>query len=144
MESSSLQARFEAAGQGHVFQGWTSLSPEEQSALLSEAGQIDLAQIDQLYRDLVVGHAESGESDASLETIERDLVVDREGLPAAEKAELRELGLHLIREGRVAVVVLAGGQGTRLGSDRPKGEFNIGLPSGKSIFQILTERFIKA
>lgn len=140
----SLQARFEQAGQGHVFQGWASLSAEEQSALLSEAGQIDLAQIEQLYRDLVVGHADSGEPDASLEPVDRELLVDREALPASAKAELSELGLDLIREGRVAVVVLAGGQGTRLGSDRPKGEFDIGLPSGKSIFQILTERFLKA
>jgi len=144
MESSSLHTCYSEAGQGHVFEAWASLSPEERAALLQEAGQIDLAQIDQLYRDLAVGHADSGQSDACLEPIERDLVVDREALPEAEKAELRAMGLQLIRDGRVAVVVLAGGQGTRLGSDRPKGEFDIGLPSGKSIFQILTERFVKA
>jgi UDP-N-acetylglucosamine/UDP-N-acetylgalactosamine diphosphorylase len=40
-------------------------------------------------------------------------------------------------------VILAGGQGSRLGFEYPKGMFNIGLKSGKSIFQILTERFVR-
>ena len=73
-----------------------------------------------------------------------ELISDRENLSEAEKQELSDIGYKKIREGKVTVVVLAGGQGTRLGSDRPKGEYNIGLPSGKSIFQILTERFLKA
>jgi UDP-N-acetylglucosamine pyrophosphorylase len=72
------------------------------------------------------------------------LECDRTKLSPSEAAEFKAIGNKLISEGRVAVVILAGGQGTRLGSDRPKGEFNIGLPSGKSIFQLLTERFIKA
>jgi len=53
-------------------------------------------------------------------------------------------GSQIIKSGKAAVVLLAGGQGTRLGFKHSKGMYKIGLLSGKSIFQVLVEKFIRA
>ena len=78
------------------------------------------------------------------DTIDPEYVADKSALTQDEEESLRQEGLDLIRDGDVAVCILAGGQGSRLGFQGPKGKFDIGLPSGKSLFQILVERFFRA
>lgn len=58
------------------------------------------------------------------------------------RAHFRESGLQAIREGKVGAVLLAGGMGTRLGSDNPKGMFNIGITKEVYIFQRLIENLM--
>ena len=58
---------------------------------------------------------------------------------ASHKAEFEEIGLQTLKNQEVGMLLLAGGMGTRLGSDNPKGMFNIGKTKDVYIFQRLIE-----
>ncbi|KAI7884841.1 nucleotide-diphospho-sugar transferase [Lichtheimia hyalospora FSU 10163] len=143
-ELQALKTRFEQAGQGHVFHFFDQLSVDEQHALYEQLSGLDVDRVNQIYTKAIAGaEADNQSQEASVEPLPEDV------FDAADKAspetitEWQTIGLTQIAQGKVAVILMAGGQGTRLGSSAPKGCYNINLPSTKSLFQLQAERILR-
>jgi UDP-N-acetylglucosamine/UDP-N-acetylgalactosamine diphosphorylase len=59
-----------------------------------------------------------------------------------EKSQFENIGISAIKDCKVGAVLLAGGQGTRLGFDKPKGMFNIGVNKELYIFERLIRNML--
>lgn len=160
IDVAALKQTYEKAGQGQVFTFWDELSQDEQAKFAKQLSEIDVERVNRIYENAIaaVTVAPPAEpvadddptvkaSPAQPSTPEADAVSP---LPesscasainnAEEAARWRAAGLNAIAEGKVGVLLLAGGQGTRLGSANPKGMFDIQLPSGRSLFEIQAAR----
>lgn len=102
-------------------------TPEEKEQLKAKLDAIDWSILDNLeHKDAVNARGVFAPLDA-VEVSEIE----------ARKDEFREIGLKAIREGKVGAVLLAGGQGTRLGLDKPKGTLNVGVTKDLYLFEQL-------
>lgn len=139
--SAELRARYEAAGQGHVFKFLDGgMLGEGEVAFLAQLEALDLESIARNYEG-AVRDAQSGA--ASADITPPDEYATLAGVSAEDIASWHAAGLEAVGRGEVAACVLAGGQGTRLGFDGPKGCYNVGMPSGKVLFQYMAERIQK-
>jgi UDP-N-acetylglucosamine/UDP-N-acetylgalactosamine diphosphorylase len=125
-------------GQGHLLAFWEQLTEPQRRDLLSQIGRLDFSRIDNWVANYVQNRVSS------------DLPSDFAPAPcyglnpagpeqARKYARARELGEKLIAAGKVAAFVVAGGQGTRLGFDGPKGNFPITPVKGKTLFRTFAE-----
>lgn len=138
-----IKAKYVAAGQGHLFQYWDTLSNEQQTTFLQQLEKFDNpTKFMQDVSDAIVFSSTQAESkeytQLSDSSFSSQISADAEELKKWETS-----GLELIKSGKVGIVLMAGGQGTRLGSSAPKGCYDVGLPSHKSLFQLQVERIRK-
>jgi UDP-N-acetylglucosamine/UDP-N-acetylgalactosamine diphosphorylase len=136
-----LVDRLRPHGQEHLVAFWDCLDESQRRWLAAEIRGVDLALVTRLYRD-------PGRPDAM-----RDLA-DRASSPPAIRLgdrqkpfppeAARRRGEEALRAGKVGAILVAGGQGTRLGFEHPKGMFPIGPVSNKSLFQLHVEKLLAA
>lgn len=126
------EKKLEEYGQSHVLQYYDTLTQEEKEKLLTQIEQMDLSVTKYVHhRDELPGRGVI----TPLKAMEIPEIREKE-------EEYRKIGLKEIREGRVAAVLLAGGMGTRLGSDNPKCMYDIGITHPVFIMQRLVENMM--
>ncbi|MHC4661450.1 MAG: UTP--glucose-1-phosphate uridylyltransferase, partial [Planctomycetota bacterium] len=131
-------ARVYDAKQEHVFRFWEDLNEEERHNLLKQVSEIDYQLLNSLVQKFVI----ASEPTRTFKTLAPPDVIKipstDESRSYAERA--CEVGEEALREGKIGLFLVAGGQATRLGFAGPKGAYPIGPVTGKSFFQIFAER----
>lgn len=121
-----------AMGQQHILAHWNELGPGEQAILLRQIAAIDWKMLERAKKEKPhVGKKLSPPTSLDV----RD-IMDR-------KDEYRERGRGMIRAGSVGAVLLAGGMGTRLGFDRPKGAVNVGVSREVFVFECIIKNLLE-
>jgi len=138
-----LKQRFAEAGQAQVFRFWEELSKEERARLLDRARQIDLVEVDRLVKAHVNQTVKEQNSFEGLEPAPY-IPFPQHGGDAAEWARARQAGEEALSAGRVAAFTVAGGQGTRLGYDGPKGTYPVTPVTKKPLFQVFAEKIARS
>lgn len=143
MEIDKLRSEYESAGQGQVFRFWEKLDEAQKESLAAQLAEVDLGEIQRLVDTLVKGQ---GESETDFESLQPAPYVPlpSEGGDSARWAEARKVGEEALRAGRVAAFTVAGGQGTRLGYEGPKGTFPVTPVREATLFQVFAEKILCA
>ena len=144
MDVEKLRKELEQNGQGHLLKFWEELDEEQRVRFYDDLRSIDFAKLNRSF-EKTFHAAENGKEEKKDEKIQ-PVPTDKQGSVTRDSEKLKawqEKGLKQIGDGKVAVLLLAGGQGTRLGVPYPKGMYDVGLPSGKTLYQIQAERILK-
>jgi UDP-N-acetylglucosamine/UDP-N-acetylgalactosamine diphosphorylase len=138
-----LYAKVKKAGQKHIFQFWDDLDSSSRHKLLDQIRSIDFQQFGQLGR-LLKDTFHSSQAELTVQSYRPADFIELPQDDAGRKRQQRaaRLGEELIAAGKVAAFVVAGGQGTRLGWNAPKGTYPVGPVSRKSLFQIFAEQIL--
>jgi UDP-N-acetylglucosamine/UDP-N-acetylgalactosamine diphosphorylase len=134
--SPELRTAIEKAGQSHLLASDSPLLAEQLSA-------IDWENLPRLIADYVLKKP-SVQIPADVQPAPYFPLVPRNTTEEAEKEQAERLGTEALKAGKVACLTVAGGQGTRLGFDGPKGTYPIGPVSGRTLFEYFAQSIARA
>ena len=132
MDFLQAKEKLEKFGQQHVLKYYDELTEAEQKELLQQIEETDFAVLENCKN---LGKSEGRGKFEPLAAMQVSEIEKR-------KDEFFKIGVDTIKAGKVAAVLLAGGMGTRLGSDNPKGMYDIGLTKPVYIFQRIIENLL--
>ncbi|KAF9295915.1 UDP-N-acetylglucosamine pyrophosphorylase [Linnemannia elongata] len=139
-----LIERYQAAGQSHLFNFYEDLNDDDKATLVSQLEALNVERVNRIHQKATTCPSPMlNNQSATLAPLPEECFDSILEASKDKTQEWRTIGLNQISQNKVAVILLAGGQGTRLGSSAPKGCYDINLPSNKSLFQIQAERIFK-
>ncbi len=137
-----LRAKLATCGQEHLLAFWPRLGQLEKAALATQVESLDLSRLDEMQRAIKLLRAPSVRelTPASVvELAERDFPYQL----GAQAQAARAAGELALRQGRVACLLVAGGQGTRLGFPGPKGCYPLLPLSQMTLFEIFARKLLR-
>lgn len=127
MDYQQAMLKLEQYGQTHLLKFFGELSGTEQKELLDQIEETDFSVVESLNQ----------KEEASAKGVITPITSMQIDEIAEKKEKFEKIGLEAIRSRKVGAVLLAGGMGTRLGSDEPKGVYNVGITRDLYIFECL-------
>ena len=127
-----IKAILKKYGQGHLLNHYDKLDETHKKKLLEQIEEIDFELVNSLYENTKKEVKNSKDEITPIDYLDKFKLGDK-------YKYYEDIGKKAIKEGKLAAVTMAGGQGTRLGHNAPKGTYDIGLESHKSLFELLCD-----
>lgn len=132
----------EANGQAHILKYWDELGEAQREQLAQQIQEIDWPTVTRWAAEALKGESAPIPFEKLTPAPYHALVQETEDEAAFQK-KAYEHGVELLKAGKVAAFTVAGGQGTRLGYDGPKGTYKVSPAANKSLFQIFAESLLR-
>ena len=142
MVSDNLRSKLKGAGQEHLlhFIDAGKTNHTETTQLINQLEKLELNHIISAFKSAT--HPPPTHNNSEILT-PLECYANKHSISSTDLELWNSTGIKALSHNEVAVVVLSGGQGTRLGFDAPKGMYNIKLPSNKTLFQLHAERIVR-
>jgi UDP-N-acetylglucosamine/UDP-N-acetylgalactosamine diphosphorylase len=140
MDGKNIKALFTENDQSQIFADFDALSANEKQTLLSDCASVDFSWLAERIQQF------KQEENAAVKTIEIEpapiVALPKTRSELAREKDARTVGEEALRAGRLAAFLVAGGQGTRLGFDGPKGCYEVGPVTDKTLFRWHAEQIL--